>query len=77
MQPAWKNRNSNQQYCLHIKREKLTIFFFKKTSTTKHSPPSNVYDMEFYRNYLIEYSLIAIVKSNLPEEMKYDAEFQK
>ena len=25
---AWKNRNSYQQYCLHIKREKLTIISF-------------------------------------------------
>ena len=64
MQPALKNGNSNQQYCLHIKREKSTIFFLKKPSATKHSPPSNVYYMEFY--FL-----------KLPEEMKYDAEFQK
>ena len=77
MQPALKNGNSNQQYCLHIKREKSTIFFFKKPSATKHSPPSNVYYMEIYRNFLIEYSLIGIVKPQIPEEMKYDAEFQK
>ena len=36
MQPAWKNRNSNQQYCLHIK--KLQYFLKKKPSATKHSP---------------------------------------
>ena len=29
IQPAWKNRNSNEQYCLHINREKLTIIFLK------------------------------------------------
>ena len=28
----------------------------------KNSPSSNVYYMEFYRNFLIEYSLIGIVK---------------
>ena len=33
--------------------------------------------MEYYRNFLIEYSLIGIVKPQIPEEMKYDAEFQK
>ena len=33
--------------------------------------------MEFYRNFLIEYSLIGIENLNLPEERKYDAEFQK
>ena len=27
-----------------------------------YSPPSNVYYMEFYRNFLFEYSLIGIVK---------------
>ena len=53
-------------------------FSLKKTSATKHSPPSNVNHMEFYRNFLFEYSLIGIVKLiNLPEEMKYDAEFGK
>ena len=31
--------------------------------------------MEFYLIFLIEYGLIGIVKTNLPEEMKYDAEF--
>ena len=33
----------DQQYCLHIKRENLTIFLNKKTSATKHSLPFNVY----------------------------------
>ena len=61
MQPAWKNRNSNEQYFLHIK-EKNYKFSSKKPSATKHSPPSNVYYMEFYRIFLFEYSLIGIVK---------------
>ena len=51
MQPAWKIRNSNKQYCLHIKREKLTIKKKQKPSATKHSPPSNVYYIEFHRNF--------------------------
>ena len=74
MQPAWKYMNSNEQCCLHIKRENHE-FSSKKPFATKHSPPSNVYYMEFYGNFLFQYSLIGIV--NLPEEMKYDAEFGK
>ena len=61
MQPAWKNRNSNEQYFLRIK-EKNYKFSSKKPSATKHSPPSNVYYMKFYRIFLFEYSLIGIVK---------------
>ena len=34
----------------------------KKPSATKHSTPSNVYYMDFYRKFVIEYSLIGIVK---------------
>ena len=37
--------------------------FKKKNSATKHSPPSNVYHIEFYRKFLFEYSLIGIVKA--------------
>ena len=61
MQPAWKNRNSNQQYYLHIKREKLTIFF-EKTFRYKTQSPSNIYFMKSYRNFIIENSLSGIVK---------------
>ena len=32
------------------------------TQDTKHSPPSYVNEMEFYRNFLFEYSLMGIVK---------------
>ena len=61
MQTAWKNKNSNEQYYLHNKREKISIFLKKKqTSTTKHSSPSNILNMEFYRNFLFEYSLMGI-----------------
>ena len=38
-------------------------FLIKKPSTTKHSPPSHVYYMEFYCNFVFHYSLIGIVKS--------------
>ena len=62
--PHGKIGNSNQQYCLHIKREKLTIFLLKNPAATKQSLPSNIYYMEFYRNFLIEYSLMGIVKLN-------------
>ena len=59
MPPAWKNRNSNEQYCLHIKKENVKIFFYKKPYATKDSPPSNVYVFHNMQ-YLIEYSLIGI-----------------
>ena len=35
----------------------------KKPSATKHSPPSDVYQLKFHRNFLFEYILIDIVKS--------------
>ena len=64
MQPAWKNRNSNEQYCLHIKREKLTILF------QKNLPPQNIVPHLMFINmwnfivifYLSKYSLIGILK---------------
>ena len=34
----------------------------KKPSATKHNPPSNVYYIVFYRNFLFQYSLVGIVK---------------
>ena len=37
-------------------------FSSKKPSATKHSSPFNVYYMEFYRNFLFQYSLIGILK---------------
>ena len=58
MQSVWKNRNSNEQYCLHIKTENLP----KKPSATKHIPLSNVYFMEIYRKVLFEYNLMGILK---------------
>ena len=45
----------------HQKR-KINNILLKVPSTTIHSPQSNVYYMEFYRNFLFEYSLIGIVK---------------
>ena len=43
-------------------KEKNYEFSSKKPSAKKHSPPSNVYYIEFYRNFLFQYSLIGIVK---------------
>ena len=64
MQPARKNRNSNKQYCIQNYTLYIIItFLLKKTSATKHCPPSYVYYMEYYRNFLFDYSLIGIVKS--------------
>ena len=62
MQPTWKIRNTNQLYCFHIKREKLTQVSSKKPSATKHSTKRNVYYINFNRIFKIKYSLIGIVK---------------
>ena len=62
---------------VYTSKEKNLEFSSNKPSATKNSPPSNVYYMEFYRNFLFQYSLIGILNLNLPEEMKYDAEFGK
>ena len=43
-------------------KEKNYEFTSKKPSATKHSSQSNDYYMEFYRNFLFQYSLIGIVK---------------
>ena len=43
-------------------KEKIINFPFKKPSATKHSPLSNVYYMEIYRNFSFEYSLMGILK---------------
>ena len=47
MQPVWKNtiRNSNEKKTVYTSKEKNNQFSSKKkkTSTSKHSPPSNVY----------------------------------
>ena len=60
---------------VYTSKEKNYEFSSKKPSATKHSPPFNVHYIEFYRNFLFQYSLIGIL--NLPEEIKYDAEFGK
>ena len=44
------------------KQKKYQISLKKQPSATKHSPLSNVYYMEFYRNFLFEYSIMGIVK---------------
>ena len=63
MQPVWKSRNSNEQLLFTYQKRKIMNFLLKKkTSATKHIPPSNVYYIEFYRNFLFQYSLIGIVK---------------
>ena len=41
---------------------RIINFLLKKPSATKHSPLSNVYYMEIYRNFLFEYSLMGILK---------------
>ena len=62
MQLTWKNRNSNKKPVYITKRKKKSQFSSKIPSATKHSPPSDVYYMEFHRNILIEYSLNGILK---------------
>ena len=55
---------------VYISIEKNYEFSSKKPSATKHSPPSNVYYMEFYRNFLFQYSLIGIVKPKFTRRNK-------
>ena len=43
------------------KEKKLTLFL-EQPSATNHCPPSNVYHMDFYRNFVTEYSLIGMLK---------------
>ena len=64
-----KNRKSNQQYCLKHRKRKIDKFLLKKSSTTKHNPPSNVFYMEFHRNFLIEYRFIGIVYPKFTRRM--------
>ena len=47
---------------VYTSKEKNYEFSSKKHSATKHSPPSNVYYIEFYRNFLFQYNFIRIVK---------------
>ena len=47
---------------VYTSKEKNYQFSFKKPSATKHSPPSNVYYVEFYRSILFAYSLMGILK---------------
>ena len=47
---------------VYIPKEKKYEFSSKKRSATKHIRPSNVYYIEFYRNFLFQYNLIGIVK---------------
>ena len=47
---------------VYTSKEKNYEFSSKKPSATKHSPLSNVYYMEIYRNFLFEYSLMGILK---------------
>ena len=62
---------------VYTSEEKNYEFFSKKPSATKHSPPSNVYYMEFYRNFLFQYSLIGIVKPKFTRRNEIYAEFGK
>ena len=53
--------NQFNNYTVYTSKEKNSQFSsLKKPSATKHSPPSNVYYMEFHLNFLTEYSLIQI-----------------
>ena len=49
-------------YTVNTSKRKIINFPLKKASATKHSPLSNVYYMEIYRNFLFEYSLMGILK---------------
>ena len=47
---------------VYTSKQKHYQFSFKNHSATKNSPHSNVYCMEFFLNFLFEYSFIGIVK---------------
>ena len=47
---------------VYTSKEKNYEFSSKKPSATKQSPPSNIYYIEFYRNFLFQYSLIGIAQ---------------
>ena len=48
---------------VYTSKEKNYQFSSKKPSATKHSPPSNVYQLKFHPNFLFENILMDIVKS--------------
>ena len=54
MQPAWKIGGIQINNTVNTSNEKkMNIFFLKKKPfASKHSPPSNVYYMELYCNFL-------------------------
>ena len=51
-------------HSVYTSKEKNYELSSKKPSATKHSPPSNVHYMEFYRNFLFECSLVVIATPN-------------
>ena len=58
MQPAWKNRNSNEQYCLHIKTEKLSTLYLPLQNIV----PLMFITSNFMAVFCFEYSLMGVVK---------------
>ena len=69
MQRTWKNKNSNQQHCLHIKRKKLTVFY--KNIPSQNIVPHLMYIIwNFITIFLIEYSSNGIVKPNFDRRNK-------
>ena len=62
---------------VYTSKKKDYEFSSKKPSATKHSPHLMFIILNFIAFFLFQYSLIGIVKPKLPEEMKYDAEFEK
>ena len=55
---------------VYTSKEKIYEFSSKKPSATKHSPPSNVYYIEFHHNFLFQYSLIGILKPQFTRRNK-------
>ena len=59
MQPAWKNKNSNQQ---NHHKKKQHIFLFKKTPPLQHIVSHLMFIIwNFIAYFKIEYSLIGIL----------------
>ena len=69
MQPTWII-GVQLNNAVYTSKGKNYQFSSKTSSAIKHSPPSNVYYIEFYRNFLNEYSLIDIVKTKFTRRIE-------
>ena len=60
MQPAWQKIGIQMNNAVYTSKEKNCEFSSQKPSASKHSPPSNVYYMKFYRNFYFNIVKLAL-----------------